>query len=59
MNMTRLFLSSVAGFVAYFICGGLVSGIFLKKDYISYTSVYRLAEEIMKLFPLGIARHRE
>jgi len=32
MNMTRLFLSAVAGFVAYFVYGGVVTGIFLKKD---------------------------
>ena len=54
MNMTRLFLSAVAGFVAYFVYGGVVTGIFLKKDYMPYIEVYRPAEQIMKLFPLGM-----
>jgi hypothetical protein len=55
MNWTRIALSSVAALVAYFVYGGVVTGIFLKKDYIPYAAVYRPADQIMKIFPFGIA----
>jgi hypothetical protein len=55
MNWTRIALSSVAGLVAYFVYGGVVTGVFLKKDYLPYAGVFRPADQIMKLFPLGIA----
>jgi hypothetical protein len=54
MNWTRIALSSAAGLVTYFVYGGVVTGIFLKKDYMPFQSVYRPAEQIMKLFPFGI-----
>ncbi len=54
MNWTRIALSSVAGLVTYFVYGGVVTGIFLKKDYIPFQAVYRPVEQIMKLFPFGI-----
>jgi hypothetical protein len=54
MNITRFILSSVAGFLVYFAYGGVVTGIFLKKDYLPYANVYRPAEQIMKLFPFGM-----
>jgi hypothetical protein len=55
MNWTRIALSSVAALVAYFVYGGVVTGIFLKKDYLPYAAVYRPADQIMKIFPFGIA----
>jgi hypothetical protein len=55
MNWTRIAFSSVAALVAYFVYGGVVTGIFLKKDYLPYAAVYRPADQIMKIFPLGIA----
>jgi len=55
MNWTRIALSSVAALVAYFVYGGVVTGIFLKKDYLPYAAVFRPADQIMKLFPFGIA----
>ena len=54
MNVTRLIFSSVAGFLAYFVYGGVVTGIFLKKDYQPYANVYRPVAQIMKLFPFGV-----
>ena len=54
MNWARLALSSVAGLVTYFVYGGVVTGVFLKKDYLPFPAVYRPVEQIMKLFPLGI-----
>jgi len=41
--------------VAYFVYGGVVTGIFLKKDYTPYAAVYRPADQIMKIFPFGLA----
>jgi hypothetical protein len=55
MNWTRIALSSLAGLVAYFVYGGVVTGVFLKKDYLPYAVVFRPAHQIMKLFPFGIA----
>jgi hypothetical protein len=55
MNWTRIALSSVAALVAYFVYGGVVTGLFLKKDYLPYAAVFRPADQIMKLFPFGIA----
>jgi len=55
MNWTRIALSSVAALVAYFVYGAVVTGIFLKKDYMPYAAVYRPADQIMKIFPFGIA----
>jgi hypothetical protein len=55
MNWTRIALSSVAALVAYFVYGGVVTGIFLKKDYLPYAAVYRPADQIMKIFPFGLA----
>ncbi len=55
MNWTRIALSSVAALVAYFVYGGVVTGILLKKDYMPYAAVYRPADQIMKIFPFGIA----
>ena len=54
MNWIRIALSSVAALVAYFIYGGVVTGVFLKKDYLPYPGVFRPADQIMKLFPFGI-----
>jgi hypothetical protein len=54
VNITRLILSSIAGFLVYFVYGGVVTGMFLKKDYLPYANVYRPAEQIMKLFPFGM-----
>jgi hypothetical protein len=55
MNWIRIALSAFAGLVAYFVYGGIVTGVFLKKDYLPYAAVYRPADQIMKLFPFGIA----
>ncbi len=55
MNWTRIVLSSLAGLVTYFVYGGVITGIFLKKDYLPYAGVFRPADQIMKLFPFGIA----
>ncbi len=55
MNWTRIALSSFAGLSTYFVYGGVVAGVLLKKDYLPYSEVFRLADQIMKLFPFGIA----
>src|SRR5437763_995243 len=55
MNWTRIALSSVAALAAYFVYGGVVTGIFLKKDYLPFTAAFRPPDQIMKIFPFGIA----
>ena len=55
MNWARVALSSVAALIAYFVYGGVVTGIFLKNDYLPYASVFRPADQIIKIFPFGIA----
>ena len=55
MNWTRIALSSFAALVAYFVYGGAITGILLKRDYLPYSGVFRPADQIMRLFPFGIA----
>lgn len=41
--------------VAYFLCGGVISGALIAKEYRPYENVYRSREAIMRYFPVGIA----
>jgi hypothetical protein len=43
------------GFLAHFAVGFVVIGLFLKDAYRPYAEVYRPAEEIQKVFPIGMA----
>jgi len=52
-GIVLLLVPSAVG--AYFVYGGVVTGIFLKKDYMPYAAVYRPADQIMKNLPFGIA----
>ena len=54
MNHKRVFLAALAGFVAYFACGFLAFGLGLANAYRDYSALYRPAEEIQKLFPVGM-----
>ena len=55
MNYGRVVLAGLAGAVAYFVCGGVISGQLIAKEYKPYESVYRSREAIMHYFPMGIA----
>jgi len=48
-------LAGLAGTVAYFVCGGVISGQLFAKEYKQYECVYRSREAIMTYFPMGIA----
>ena len=55
MNYGRMVLAGLAGTVAYFVCGGVISGQLFAKEYKQYECVYRSREAIMTYFPMGIA----
>jgi hypothetical protein len=54
MNHTRIALAALAGWIVYFVVGGLVSGKLFADYYRPYTAVYRSQEAIMSRFPVGI-----
>ncbi len=56
MNWTRIALAGVAGFVAYFILGGVLFGMlpFLTTEFQKYPAVYRSQEGQMKFMRLGM-----
>ncbi|MGH9746740.1 MAG: hypothetical protein ACRD59_11600 [Candidatus Acidiferrales bacterium] len=55
MNYGRIVLAGIAGWVAYFVCGGVISRQLIAKEYKPYEAVYRSREAIMNYFPMGIA----
>jgi hypothetical protein len=55
MNYGRIVLAGLAGWVAYFVAGGVISGKLIAQKYKPYESVYRSREAIMSYFPIGIA----
>ena len=57
MNFSRIALAAFGGFVAYFVFGGLVFGLFpwLKNEFLKYPAVYRTQEGIKTHMPGGMA----
>lgn len=57
MNFLRLVLAALAGFVAYFVVGGLAFGLIpsLKSEFLKYPAVYRPLEGQMSHMPVGMA----
>jgi hypothetical protein len=57
MNVSRVALASVGGFVAYFCFGGLVFGLLptLRQEFAKYPAVYRSHEAIIGVMPIGMA----
>jgi hypothetical protein len=57
MNITRIILGSLGGFVAYFVFGGLsfVAIPSMKTEFQKYPAVYRSHEGQMSHFPAGMA----
>lgn len=55
MNYGRVVVAGIAGWVAYFVSGGLISGQLIAKEYKPYEAVYRSREAVMNYFPIGIA----
>ena len=57
MNITRIALATLGGFVAYFAVGGLTFALLpsLKIEFRKYPAVYRSHEGIMSTMPFGMA----
>ena len=56
MNVTRLILASLGATAVYFMLGGLFFALSpLKQEFHKYPGVYRSVEDMMSVWPLGIA----
>jgi hypothetical protein len=57
MDVTRIALSALGAFVAYFLTGGLMFVVLrsLKDEFRKYPAVYRDHDSIMKVMPVGMA----
>ncbi len=57
MNLTRVGLAALGGFVAYFVLGGLFFAVLptLKAEFLKYPAVYRSQDGIKSVMPLGMA----
>ena len=57
MNVSRVALASVGGFVAYFAFGGLVFGLVprIREEFAKYPAVYRSQDAITSVMPIGMA----
>jgi hypothetical protein len=54
MNAKRILMAAVAGFITFFMYGGLVFGKLLANDYRSYTNVYRSMEQMQHHMAVGM-----
>ena len=57
MDLTRIALSTLGAFLAYFLTGGLMFVVLrsLKDEFRKYPAVYRDHDSIMKVMPVGMA----
>ena len=57
MNVSRIALAGLGGFVAYFIFGGLTFVLLpsLKKEFLKYPAIYRSSGSIKSVMPGGMA----
>jgi hypothetical protein len=57
MNVLRVVLAALGGFVAYFVAGGVmfVTMPWMKTEFKKYPAVYRSHESIMSVMPAGMA----
>jgi hypothetical protein len=57
VNVPRVVLASVGGFVAYFAFGAVVFGVIpqLREEFAKYPSVYRSQEAMVNVMPVGMA----
>ena len=57
MNLSRIALAALGGFVAYFVLGGLAFGLFplLRNEFLKYPAVYRSQEALKSVMPGGMA----
>jgi hypothetical protein len=56
MNIQRIFLAAVGGFIVYFVFGGLSFAVSsMRNEFKKYPAVYRSAEGIKRVMPAGMA----
>jgi len=57
MNLSRIALAALGGFVAYFVLGGLAFALFppLRNEFLKYPAVYRSQEAMKSVMPGGMA----
>ena len=57
MNLSRILLAAVGGFVAYFVIGGVAFAVmpWLRNEFLKYPAVYRTQEGIKSVMPAGMA----
>jgi len=57
LNYTRIALSALGGFIAYFVVGGILFGALpsLKNEFLKYPNIYRTQEGIKTTMPIGMA----
>ena len=57
MSYTRIALSALGGFIAYFVVGGILFGALpsLKNEFLKYPNIYRTQEGIKTTMPIGMA----
>ncbi len=57
MNVTRVILAAVGGFVTYFVLGGLSFAVapWLRNEFMKYPAVYRSQESMKGVMPFGMA----
>ena len=53
MNPKRIMMAAVAGFITFFIYGGVVFGKLLANDYTPYTNVYRSMDQMQQHMAVG------
>jgi len=54
MNYSRIGLSTVAGMIAFFICGFLIFGLLIAHDFAPFAGVYRSPAAMQEHAPIGI-----
>jgi hypothetical protein len=55
MNYPRVVMAAVAALVVFFVCGFLVEGMLIRKDFALSAALYRDSNAQMKYMPIGMA----
>src|SRR5438552_4268563 len=54
MNYSRIAISAVAGTIVFFICGFLIFGLLIAREYAPFAAVYRQQAAMQQHAPVGI-----
>lgn len=57
MNLARVALAAIGGFLAYFVAGGAAFGLMpsLRNEFLKYPAIYRTQEGMKTVMPVGMA----